>query len=178
MSVSRFLVLCALPAALMLQGCAKSESELNDYIREVKQRPGGPLPPLPTMKVFPPFEYAAQDLRDPFAKVAGDQEEEAQVATATTGGLAPDPNRRKEELESYPLDALDMVGTLGADADIAALVKDPTGVIHRVRPNNYLGQNDGKIVAIYEDRIELEELFPNGLGGYELRQSAIALDDE
>ena len=177
MSVSRFLVLCALPAALLLQGCAKSESELNDYIREVKQRPGGPLPPLPTMKVFPPFEYAAQDLRDPFAKVAGDQEEEAQVATATTGGLAPDPNRRKEELESYPLDALDMVGTLGADVDMAALVKDPTGVIHRVRPNNYLGQNDGKITEITPSKISLVEIVPDGLGGYIERPASLALTD-
>lgn len=174
----RILMLLAIPAVLALQGCAKSQEELDSYIREIKQRPGGPLPPLPTMKVFPPYEYNAQDLRDPFAKVASEQEEETQVAVSASGGLAPDPNRRKEELESYPLDALDMVGTLGADKDIAALVKDPTGVIHRVRPNNYVGQNHGKILAIYEDRIELEELFPNGLGGYEMRQSAIALDDE
>lgn len=178
MKTLRLLMVLAIPAALTLQGCAKSQSELDDYIRSVKQRPGGPLPPLPTMKVFPPYEYSAQDLRDPFAKVASEQEEEAQVATGTGAGPRPIPDRRKEELESYPLDALDMVGTLGAGADIAALVKDPTGVIHRVKPNNYLGQNDGKILAIYEDRIELEELFPNGLGGYEMRQSAIALDDE
>ena len=71
-----------------------------------------------------------------------------------------------------------MVGTMGAGADIFGLVKDPTGVVHRVSTSNYLGQNDGKILGIYEDRIELVELFPNGLGGWEERRSAIALDDE
>lgn len=168
----------ALPITLGLQGCAKSRSELDTYIASVKQRPGGPLPPLPVMKTFPPFEYTAQDMRDPFSRVSADRDEEMASATATGNGPRPDPNRRKEELEGYPLDTLDMVGTLGSGMDVAGLIKDPSGVIHRVKPANYLGQNHGKIQGVYEDRIELVELFPNGLGGYEERRSAIALDDE
>ena len=76
------------------------------------------------------------------------------------------------------MDSLDMVGTMGSEENIFGLLKDPTGVVHRVKPSNFLGQNDGKILGIYEDRIELVELFPNGLGGWEERRSAIALDDE
>jgi type IV pilus assembly protein PilP len=158
-------------------GCAKSRSELDAYISDVKQRPGRPLPPLPKMQQFETFEYAAQELRDPFAQVSNENRDEA-AAVAAGSGPRPDRNRRKEELESFPLDALDMVGTMGAEAEIFGLVEDPTGVVHRVRPSNFLGQNDGKILGIYEDRIELVELFPNGLGGWEERRSAIALDDE
>lgn len=170
-----FLGLCA--AALMLSGCAGSRSELESYIAEVKQRPGKPLPPLPKMQEFESFEYAAQAMRDPFSLVALNRRDEPD-ALASGPGPRPIRDRRKDELESYPLDALDMVGTMGTDADIFGLIKDPSGVVHRVKPSNYLGQNDGKIVGVYEDRIELVELFPNGLGGWEERRSAIALDDE
>lgn len=172
------LVVVASLLAGVLSGCAKSRSELDAYIADVKQRPGRPLPPLPKMQQFETFEYAAQELRDPFAKVSSEQRDEGAAAVATGAGPRPDRTRRKEELEGFPLDALDMVGTMGSDADIFGLVKDPTGVVHRVRPSNYLGQNDGKILGVYEDRIELVELFPNGLGGWEERRSAIALDDE
>ena len=162
---------------VILSGCAQSRSELEAYIADVKLRPGRPLPPLPKMQEFETFEYAAHEMRDPFAKIAADQNQESD-AVATGTGVRPDRTRRKEELEGYPLDGLDMVGTMGAGADIFGLVKDPTGVVHRVGTSNYLGQNDGKILGIYEDRIELVELFPNGLGGWEERRSAIALDDE
>jgi type IV pilus assembly protein PilP len=164
-------------AVAFLGGCAESRSELEAYIATIKQRPGKPLPPLPKMQEFETFEYAAYDLRDPFSRIVTEQQDEVDVAVAGAGPR-PDRDRRKEELESFPLDALDMVGTMGAEAELFGLIKDPTGVIHRVKPSNYLGQNDGKILGIYEDRIELVELFPNGLGGWEERRSAIALDDE
>jgi len=162
---------------ITLTGCAQSRSELETYIAEVKQRPGRPLPPLPKMQEFETFEYAAHGMRDPFAKIASDQAQESDAVAGGTG-IRPDRTRRKEELESFPLDSLDMVGTMGSDANIFGLVKDPSGVVHRVKTSNYLGQNDGKILGIFEDRIELVELFPNGLGGWEERRSAIALDDE
>jgi len=175
--MNRVLLLIGMTAlASALAGCAKSRSELDTYIAGVKQRPGRTLPPLPKMQQFETFEYAAQDLRDPFARVSNEQREEASAVSAGSGPR-PDRTRRKEELEGFPLDALDMVGTMGSEAEIFGLVKDPAGVVHRVKPSNFLGQNDGKIVGIYEDRIELVELFPNGLGGWEERRSAIALDD-
>lgn len=164
-------------AVLMIGGCADSRSELESYIAEIKQRPGKPLPPLPKMQEFETFEYAAHAMRDPFSRAASDSRDEPD-AVAAGSGPRPDRGRRKDELESFPLDSLDMVGTMGAEDNIFGLVKDPSGVVHRVKPSNYLGQNDGKIVGVYEDRIELVELFPNGLGGWEERRSAIALDDE
>ncbi len=170
------LSLLSLAAVVALGGCAESRSELDAYIADVKQRPGKPLPPLPVMKTFETFVYTAHEMRDPFTKVAANNDEAVTEAVAGSGPR-PDANRRKEELEGFPLDALDMVGTIGGGPEIFGLVKDPSGVVHRIRPSNYLGQNHGRITGIYEDRIELVELFPNGLGGYEERQSAIALDE-
>lgn len=160
-------------------GCAKSKSELEQYIAEVKARPAGPVEPLPIMKTFETFEYAAHALREPFAPI--NAEEAASSAAATTAGVGPRPirDRRKEELERFPLDSLDMVGTLGAaDGSTYGLVKDPEGVVHRVLANNYLGQNDGRITGIFEDRIELVQLISDGSGSWEEQPISIALDDE
>jgi type IV pilus assembly protein PilP len=167
----------ALGLVTIAAGCAENRSELDAYIESVKQRPGGPLPPIPVMREFPSFEYAARDLRDPFSKGVETSDDGSNVPGTPGTGAAPVKDRRKEELESYPLDSLDMVGTMGMGDNIAGLIKDPAGVIHRVRPDNYLGQNHGRITDIYEDRIVLTELFPNGLGGWDERTSEIALEN-
>jgi type IV pilus assembly protein PilP len=161
----------ALLALFALGGCARGTGDLVAKIEEVKARKGAPLDPLPVLKTFETFEYNAQEMRDPFSPSVEAENESA-------NGPRPDVNRQKEELERYPLDALDMVGTLGLGTDSTALVKDPDGVIHQIRPDNYLGQNFGRVTAIYEDRIELVELIPNGVGGWIERPASISLDDQ
>jgi type IV pilus assembly protein PilP len=161
----------ALAAAVPLGGCMSGMGELQDYVVEVKSRPAPPLEPLPVMRQFETFEYAAQDLRDPFSDPRTDE------SSGAGAGPRPDPDRRKEPLEAFPLDGLDMVGTLGSGGDLVALVLDPEKVIHRVVVGNYLGQNDGRITAIYEDSIALVELVPDGTGKWLERRADIALDD-
>ena len=70
-----------------------------------------------------------------------------------------------------------MSGTLGGSNAMEGLVRDPDGVVHRVRVGNYLGQNYGRVIAVEEDRIELVELVPNGAGGWMERQATIALGE-
>ena len=50
-------------------------------------------------------------------------------------------------------------------------------VVHQVLGGQYMGQNDGRITSIHEDRIELTELVPDGAGWME-RQAQVALDDK
>jgi type IV pilus assembly protein PilP len=69
------------------------------------------------------------------------------------------------------------VGTIGAGGNLIGLVLAPDRVTYRVQPGNYLGQNDGRITAVYEDRIEMVELVPDGAGGWLERQAKIALED-
>ena len=157
---------------LSISGCGGGNSDLQAYIAQVKMRPGPPLDPLPVMQQFETFEYSAQGLRDPFS--APLQEREA----ITGSGLRPDENRRKELLEAFPLDSLDMVGTLGTGPGMLGLIVDPEGVVYRVRPGNYMGQSDGKILAVHEDRIDLVELVPDGAGGWIERDATVALDDQ
>ena len=51
------------------------------------------------------------------------------------------------------------------------------GLIHRVVPGNYLGQNDGRITDISESEITLVEIISDGIGGYIERDAAISLSD-
>lgn len=154
-----------------LVACTPGQADLEAYVARVKAIPPKPLDPLPVMRQFETFEYQAQNLRDPFS----DPTEEQESTQGST--LRPDPDRPKEPLESFPLDSLDMVGTLGGPESIIALVMDPGRVIHRILPGQYMGQNDGRVTGVFEDRIELTELVPDGAGGWMERQAQVALDD-
>lgn len=169
-------LLLAGAVAVGLTGCAAGMGDLEDWVAEVKSRRGAPLEPLPVLKTFDAFEYSAYDLREPFA--AWDVGEDQRSVSGVAAGPRPDPTRRKEALESFPLDALDMVGTIGLGADMFGLVKAPDGVVYRVRPNNYLGQSDGRITGVREDRIELVELVPNGVGGWNEQPAQIPLENQ
>lgn len=152
-----------------LAACSRGDSELKTWVAKVKAEPAPPLEPLPVMKQFETFEYAAQDLRDPFSQPVPDRN--------GGSGPRPDPERRKEVLEAFPLDSMNMAGTLGSGKFLVGLLTAPDKVTYRVRPGNYIGQNDGRVTAIYEDRIELVELVPDGAGGWLERQAKIALED-
>lgn len=168
---TRFVAMLALAAVCLLStACTRSGKDLEAWVAEVKARPAPPLDPLPVMKQFETFEYAAQNMRDPFSPPLADREGEG-------SGPRPDPNRRKEVLEAFPLDSLDMVGTIESGQGLVALVMAPDRVTYRMRPNNYLGQNDGKITGVFDDRIELVELVPDGAGGWLERQAKIALEN-
>ena len=133
---------------------------------------------LPDIKPYETYLYKTGDKRDPFTPtlVIDDATE-----TATGDGIHPDPNRRKEALEGYPLDSLRMVGTLQRDEQLWAIVQvinNPDSGIHRVVTGNYVGQNHGQIVRISEEQIELVEIIPNGLGGWRESETTIALSEE
>ncbi len=157
-------------AALGVAACAGGSADLLEYIDDVKARPGGRIEPLPQIKPYDTFAYQASDLRSPFLP---DQPN----APGNIAGPQPVENRNKEYLEQFPLDTLDMVGTLDRSGKTFALVQTLDGLVHRVIAGNYLGQNDGRIIAINDAEISLEELVPDGIGGFFKRSAAIGLSD-
>lgn len=160
---------------LPLAGCAnKDMTDLQGFVAEVKARPPSGIEPIPEVKQVVGFSYAAKNRRDPFTPQI---DEETETETVLDNGIRPDPNRRKEELEGYTLDSLRMVGTLEQAEQTWGLVKTSEGTIHRVGAGNYMGQNDGRITRISEDKIELIELVPTGSGFLE-RESAVALGEQ
>ena len=160
--------------ALGLSACGGDMDDLDQYINEIKSRPGGRIEPLPEVKPYESFAYVAdaEGVRSPFVP------DTPQVAAAgPTGGVGPDPDRSPEFLEGFPLDTLRMVGTLYIGETMYGLVQTSDGLIHRVVPGNYLGQNDGRISDISESEIELVEIISDGIGGYIERDAAISLSD-
>lgn len=167
---STWRVLLIAVSLLAVAGCSPGRADLEAYVAEVKARPGPPLEPLPVMQQFETFEYKAYELRDPFSLPK-------QSDDVATQGPRPDPDRRKEYLETFPLDGLDMVGSLGTGNDLVALVVDPENVVHRISVGNYMGQNEGRVTAISETQINLTELVADGAGGWLERQATLALDE-
>ena len=92
-------------------------------------------------------------------------------------GVRPDVKRPREFLEQFPLDTMRMVGTLALQGRNYGLVQGKDGLVHRVLPGNFVGQNDGKIVGIAPTKISIIEIIPDGLGGYIERPAALALTE-
>ncbi len=166
------MILLAAALATGLAACAPNMADLQSWVAEVKARPPKPLDPLPVMRQFETFEYSADTRRDPFSNPLADQE-----AAGPGSSLRPDPTRRKEPLEAFPLDGLTMVGTLGEGAEMMGLIMDPERVVYKVTAGQYMGQSDGRIDAVFEDHIDLTELVPDGAGGWIERKAQVALDD-
>jgi type IV pilus assembly protein PilP len=160
-------------AAASLAACGGDMDDLDSYINEVKARPGGRIEPLPEITPYEVFNYVAdvEGLRSPFVP------DTPQAAGPAASGTRPDPDRPTEFLESFPLDTLRMVGTLDINETVYGLVQTSDGLIHRVIPGNYLGQNDGRITEISESEIILVEIISDGIGGYIERDAAIGLSD-
>ncbi|WP_240905483.1 pilus assembly protein PilP [Thiorhodococcus mannitoliphagus] len=164
-----------LTLALLLTGCEGDRmSDLEDYVQSVLNKPPGPIEPLPEIKPVATFVYEPADRRDPFTPDAQSAPEEE---IALDNGLAPDPNRRKEELEGYPLDSLRMVGTLDTGSERWGLIRTKEGILHRVRVGNHLGQNNGQIISIEDDEIQLTEIVSDAPGQWRERAATVALSE-
>jgi type IV pilus assembly protein PilP len=165
-------------AIASMAACTKPMSQLDTYIKEVQDRPPPALEPPPALKQFPIFVYQADLLRDPFD--SGDklgEDGNGEVAQELNDPDCPDLTRVREQLEGFAVDSLDMVGTMSQGKDYFGLLKDPEGVIHRVKVGDFAGQNYGQITSVTDSQIDMEERVKDDTGGCERRNQAITLVD-
>ena len=157
-------------ACVMLVGCGgESHQDLRAWMADQGKGARGRVDPLPEIKPYEPFAYNAFDLPDPFKP--------RKIEPSKGGGskLAPDLARRREPLESYPLESLNMVGTLTKDKKTYALVRTPDKDIYQVSQGNYLGQNFGVVLGITDSEIRLKELVQDGGGDWTERTGTLQL---
>jgi type IV pilus assembly protein PilP len=158
-----------LTLAALLTACGgESHQDLRTWMQEQGKGVKGKLDPLPQVKPYEPFAYNAFDLPDPFKPRKIEPVKGASK-------LAPDLNRRKEPLEAFPLESLQMVGTLQRGKSTYALVRTTDKDIYQVKIGNYMGQNFGVIVDINDAEIRLKELVQDGAGDWTERSSTIQL---
>ena len=160
----------AVLAGLVAAGCSGGQSDLEKWIADTKKKPGGRIQALPEVKPYETYVYSASRLRSPF---------QPQGPNSGNGlaGVRPSSRRNREFLEGFSLDTLKMVGTFKVGGSFYGLVQSKDGLVHKVQPGNYLGQNDGKVTEITGGRISLVEIIPDGLGGYIERPASLALSD-
>jgi len=153
--------------SLLMSACTGDNSDLQNYINDVKQRPGKPIEAIPKLAPLPIFKYPENDTRrSPFKPV--DLKKRNDIN-------APDKNRKRQPLEFFPLDALQYVGTLKQGSEIWALIRQPDKQVVRVRIGDYMGQNYGRVISIKDDAIKLEETVKD-TGSWEKRITTINLD--
>lgn len=173
---SRSRAVCIVIMVLMVAGCVEERS-LDDLMHFVETTHRDTVPKvesLPEQMPVVAVTYQADPSQDPFARSNVFGTPEAQViAEPESDPLEPDADRTPEFLEQFPLDALQMLGTLQLEGDTWGLVSAPDGEIHRVMVGSYLGQNNGKIIAIdsSEGALKIEERHRGVSGRWELRPS-------
>lgn len=151
---------------ILISACSGDNSDLIKYIKDVKSRPGKPIEPIPKFAPLPIFKFPENDTRrSPFKPV-----EHKKVDL-----YAPDQQRKKQPLEAFPLDALKFMEILKQGTELWALIKEPSNKVVPVRVGNYMGLNYGRIVAIKNDEIILEETIKN-LGTWAKRTTTIHLN--
>ncbi len=168
--IRRAVLLLAVGA--VLAGCGGDRhQDLITWMAEQGKDARGRLDPVPQIKPYEPFAYNAFDLPDPF---------KPRKIESSKGGnrLAPDLARRREPLESFPLESLTMVGTLERNKAVFALIRTPEKDVYQVRAGNYLGQDYGVIVGISDTEIKLRELVQDGAGDWTERTSSLQLQQQ
>lgn len=156
-------------------GGSSQHEDLQNYIRETKQRPSGTIDPLPAFRPYQPFSYGAMTLRSPFEPPARAEDKSELVSGVS---VAPDLDREKEYLENFNIASLTMVGTLTKEGQLWALIDDGQGGVHTVTVGNYLGKNHGEIVAASRTQIEVMEIVSDGAGGWVERPRVIELQEK
>ena len=161
-------------AALVLAGCGGDEhGDLKQELAQLTKDFRGQVPPLPQVKPYEPVPYTAEGQVDPFRS---DRIEVAQIGPRgpDKSKIAEHEKRIKEPLEAFPLESIQMLGTITQDKETFALVKAGPN-LYRVKKGNYMGQNFGVITAIDEGQIRLKELVQDSGGEWVERASALQL---
>ena len=124
-------------------------------------------------KQYALFRYEAGDLVDPFSiskfKVI------AATGPRREGGSIPDLTRPREPLESFPLDAMKLVGNLLQGSVNVALVQIDAA-LYQVRIGNYIGQNFGRVVGIADGEVSIKETVQDGTGDWVARDASLRMN--
>lgn len=168
--------LAPLLAAALLAACSDSDvKEVRSWMEQVKKESRVTVPPLAEPKTFIPFAYSAKDAIDPYSpnKLLA---ELAKAAAKSDNPFKPDTARRKELLESYPLDTITMVGVLQKGGINYALLQIDRAV-HQVRVGQHVGQNYGLVTSVGETAVAIKEVVQDAGGEWVERMSKLELQE-
>jgi type IV pilus assembly protein PilP len=168
---------CAFAAAALLAGCGDSDvREVRDWMDQVKRDTRPAVKPLKEPKDFIPYAYNAGEALEPF------NQDKLLNQLARAAESAPDPNkpdlqRPRELLEGFPLDTMQMVGTLQkAGANYALLQVDRA--VYQVRAGQRIGQNFGIVTRVGDEAIDIREVVQDAAGEWVERMAKLELQSK
>ena len=165
-----------LACAVLLTGCSEGDvAEVKSWMDDVKKNTRVSVVPLAEPKTFIPFAYGVREQIDPFDpnKLLA---ELARQAAASSNPLRPDPDRRREFLESFPVDSMKMVGTMNKGGVSYGLIQIDRNV-YQVKAGQRLGQNFGQVSGVAESAISLKEVVQDAGGEWVERMSKLELQE-
>jgi type IV pilus assembly protein PilP len=169
--------LTAMLLMLLLAGCGDSDvQEVRAWMKQVDAQTQVKVQPLAEPKTFIPFAYANKEELDPFNPNKLLAELAKQAAQGGGSGIHPDTQRRKELLETYPLDTIKMVGTIEKKGVIYAVLQVDRSV-HQVVVGQHLGQNFGRVTSIDDNTVNLKEIVQDATGDWVERLSRLELQE-
>ena len=162
-------------SCLVLGGCSSERhlDEVRQFVKESDNTPRGRIPPLPEVRPYEPFEYAAFDLVDPFVA----RKIEPPKPSGVVRGPQPPKDHVKGPLEAFPIENLKMVGTLQQKKDVYALIKAPDNNLYRVKTGDFLGQNFGRVTDINESTLKLKELIQDSGSEWKEEERTLLLQE-
>jgi len=167
-------IAAAAAVAVLVGACGGEEqSELRQELAAMTKDLRGKVDPLPQVKSFEPVPYKGESMVDPFVpgRIVVTQ---ASAGGGGGGGVQPDLNRPKEPLEAFPMESIQMVGTLSQNQDMYALVKAGASLF-RVKKGNYMGPNFGVITGIDESQINIKEVVQDSGGDWVERSTSLQM---
>jgi type IV pilus assembly protein PilP len=165
----------AMAAAVTLAGCGGDEyGDLKEELNQLTKDLRGRVDPLPQVRPYEPVPYTAEGQIDPFRPERIEVAGAGRAASASTALIEEQKKRPPEPLEAFPLESIQMLGTITQEKETFALVKAGPN-LYRVRKGMYMGQNFGVITSIDEAAISLKELVQDSGGEWVERASALQL---
>jgi type IV pilus assembly protein PilP len=157
----------------MVSACSGDNQEIQDWIDTQAKEVKPSVQPVSQPRKFEPEPYSGSGSAEPFgvAKMVSGTKLDPQGSSAVVKG---EMQRRKQPLESYPLDSMRMVGSVVMQGAPHALLKVES-LLHYVKAGDYLGQNFGKITKITETEVDLREIIQDASGEWVERMSSLQL---
>lgn len=176
----KFKLVLIIFGGMLLASCSSNTEDLSAWVEQIKAKPPGRIEPVPDVIEYKPHDYSSAHLKSPFSDLQPELESQLQALhDGCDEAIQPDVTRRKEDLERYSLDSMEMVGLVNNDEKLWGLIRmtagPTTGNVIWVTKGDYMGINHGQIVNIDEQQIEVSTLVPDNKGCWEERTIYMAL---
>lgn len=176
MNILRFVL--SLSVLVSLGACgASSEEELQAWMKAQRDQLQPQATPVEAPKKFSPEPYDELNATEPFSKEKLLLLYKRDLTQSKNSALvAPELTRRKEAMESIPLDNMAMVGFMVKEGQPVALLK-VANLLYKVKVGNYLGQSYGRVVSISESELKLREIAQDATGEWRERTTSLQLQE-